>query len=113
MFVTKLSDSKCIWTANDNSQEHNEQCQHWIEPRAGFAMVLYIAYLEIKTTGTITLTWILLTATGFNVGIEGDVTFFGEIVCFQKGQLISKCPFGVIVWTKITTKKFDKFCHRI
>ena len=27
----------------------------------------------------------------------------------SKGQLISKCPFGVIVWTKIPTKKFDKF----
>ena len=26
-----------------------------------------------------------------------------------KGQLISKCPFGVIVWTKMPTKKFDKF----
>ena len=26
-----------------------------------------------------------------------------------KGQLISKCPFGVIFWTKILTKKFDKF----
>ena len=25
------------------------------------------------------------------------------------GQLISKCPFGVIVWTKIPTKIFDKF----
>ena len=32
---------------------------------------------------------------------------------FYKGQLISKCPFGVIVWTKISTKKFDKFCPRI
>jgi hypothetical protein len=30
-----------------------------------------------------------------------------------KGQLISKCPFDVIVWTKIPTKKFDKFCPRI
>ena len=30
-----------------------------------------------------------------------------------KGQLISKCPFGVIVWTKIPTKKFDKFFPRI
>ena len=28
---------------------------------------------------------------------------------FIKGQLISKCPFGVIVWTKIPMKKFDKF----
>ena len=27
-----------------------------------------------------------------------------------KGQLISKCPSGVIVWTKIPTKKFDNFC---
>ena len=26
-----------------------------------------------------------------------------------KGQLISKCPFGVIIWTKIPTKKFDNF----
>ena len=30
-----------------------------------------------------------------------------------KGQLISKCPFGVSVWTKIPTKKFDNFCPRI
>ena len=28
---------------------------------------------------------------------------------FTKGQLISKCPFGVIVWTKIPTKFFPKF----
>ena len=27
-----------------------------------------------------------------------------------KGQLISKCLLGVIVSTKIPTKKFDKFC---
>ena len=26
-----------------------------------------------------------------------------------KGQFISKCPFGVIVWTKIPTNKFEKF----
>ena len=31
----------------------------------------------------------------------------------SKGQLISKCPFSVIVWTKIPTKKIDKFCPRI
>ena len=30
-----------------------------------------------------------------------------------KGQLISKCPLGVIVWTKIPMKKFDKFCPRM
>ena len=39
-----------------------------------------------------------------NIGIVGYDT---------KGQLISKCPFGVIVWTKIPTKNFDKFCPRI
>ena len=27
-----------------------------------------------------------------------------------KGQLISKCPFGIIVWTKIPTKLFLDFC---
>ena len=27
-----------------------------------------------------------------------------------KGQLISKCPFGFIVWTKIPTKLFPDFC---
>ena len=30
-----------------------------------------------------------------------------------KGQLISKCPLGVIVSTKIPTKKFDNFCPGI
>ena len=29
---------------------------------------------------------------------------------FSKGQLISKCPFGIIVWTKIPTKLFLDFC---
>jgi hypothetical protein len=33
-----------------------------------------------------------------------------EDVHVPKGQLISKCPFGVIVWTKRPMKKFDKFC---
>ena len=35
---------------------------------------------------------------------------FLKITSYIKGQLISKCLFGVIVWTKITTKKFDKSC---
>ena len=30
-----------------------------------------------------------------------------------KGQLISKCPFGIIVWTKIPTKLFLDFCPEI
>ena len=30
-----------------------------------------------------------------------------------KGQLISKCPFGVIVWTKIPTKNLTNFCPSI
>ena len=30
-----------------------------------------------------------------------------------KGQLISKCPLGVIVSTKTPTKKFDNFCPGI
>jgi hypothetical protein len=42
---------------------------------------------------------------------------FNRAVTYQpalaKGQLISKCPFGVIASTKIPTKKFDNFCPRI
>ena len=31
------------------------------------------------------------------------------VLLCTKGQLISKCPFDVIVWTKIPTKKFPRF----
>ena len=31
----------------------------------------------------------------------------------SKGQLISKCPFGFIVWTKLPTKLFLNFCPEI
>ena len=31
----------------------------------------------------------------------------------DKGQLISECPFGIIVWTKIPTKLFLDFCPEI
>ena len=34
----------------------------------------------------------------------------GKLTKFAKGQLISKCPFGFIVWTKIPTKLFLDFC---
>ena len=34
-------------------------------------------------------------------------------ISFSKGQLISKCLFGVIVWTKIPTKNLTNFCPRI
>ena len=36
-----------------------------------------------------------------------------NIVLFKqcpKGQLVSKYPFGIIVWTKIPTKLFLDFC---
>ena len=39
--------------------------------------------------------------------------FSNIIGCIAKGQLISKCPFGVILWTKITTKNLTNFCPRI
>ena len=40
---------------------------------------------------------------------------FGILGFFQKTneEIISKCPFGVIVWTKIPTKIFENFCPRI
>ena len=38
-------------------------------------------------------------------------TCCGSEICHStKGQLISKCPFGIIVWTKIPTKLFVDFC---
>ena len=44
-------------------------------------------------------------------GYEGTKTIIDYVVV--KGQLISKCPFGVIVWTKIPTKNVTNFCPRI
>ena len=32
-----------------------------------------------------------------------------RLILIDKGQLISKCPFGVIVWTKTPTKFFPGF----
>ena len=34
----------------------------------------------------------------------------GHTELISKGQLISKCPFGFTVWTKIPTKLFLDFC---
>ena len=42
-----------------------------------------------------------------NKTIKGDILYPDS-----KGQLISKCPFGGVVSTKIPTKKFDNFCPR-
>ena len=41
---------------------------------------------------------------------KGSVGFRSNFFVDIKGQLISKCPFGVIVWTKIPTKFFQDFC---
>ena len=43
--------------------------------------------------------------------VEEILTKAFEIV--TKGQLISKCPFGFIVWTKLPTKLFLNFCPEI
>ena len=45
------------------------------------------------------------------------IFFVDEKICpvekDAKGQLISKCPFGFIVSTKLPTEKFDKLCPRM
>ena len=47
-------------------------------------------------------------------GTPGITKHFTNVLeDLAKGQLISKGPFGVIVLTKIPTKKFDNFCPRI
>ena len=45
--------------------------------------------------------------------LKDFLTHLFSKAALTKGQLISKCPLGVIIWTKIPTKKFDKFCPRI
>ena len=45
------------------------------------------------------------------MGMRGTKTIIDYVVV--KGQLTSRCPFGVIVWTKIPTKKFENFCPGI
>ena len=58
-----------------------------------------------------------LKETEFDIRFNPDVFRFVPNFSFQndnlfdigKGQLISKCPFSVIVWTKIPTKKFPRF----
>ena len=49
---------------------------------------------------------VLDTATEYKSTLEKSLTS-------AKGQLISKCPFGIIVWTKIPTKLFLDFCPEI
>ena len=51
----------------------------------------------------------LLFSLTFNENIYFTAKYLNRIV---KGQLISKCLFGVIDSTKIPTKKFDNFCPR-
>ena len=55
----------------------------------------------------------------FSVFFELLTTFFHNkrnpnlFYQITKGQLISKCPLGVIVWTKIPMKNMTNFCPRI
>ena len=48
-----------------------------------------------------------------NMKIFRSICFIFGMFVLGKGQLISKCPFGVIVSTKIPTEKFEKFCPRM
>ena len=40
------------------------------------------------------------------------LSIFDQLSTIFKGQLISKCPFGFIISTKIPTEKFNRFCPR-
>ena len=42
--------------------------------------------------------------------INQDHVIQNFMVLFAKGQLISKCLFGVIVWTKNQCKNYQNFC---
>ena len=51
---------------------------------------------------------------GLEYSIKGDLVSFNfyapRFFSTAKGQLISKCPYSVIIWTKIPTKLFKDFC---
>ena len=61
------------------------------------------------------LRWILTNEPRNSVNLATNLIFFFSILKIGrfKGQLISKCPFGFIVWTKLPTKLFLNFCPEI
>ena len=44
---------------------------------------------------------------------HGNAGNIGHRLMNVKGQLISKCPFDFIVWTKLSMKLFLNFCPEI
>ena len=69
-------------------------------------------FVELAFTNQKDLLKVTLDHIMFKYGRESELVLV-EARDVAKGQLISKCPFGVTVWTKIPTKQFDKFCPRI
>ena len=92
VFETKPPDSRRNRTAKNKNRQHANQYHCWIEPIGELAMVLFIAGLEMKTPGSIILILTLLATTELNVEVKGDVTFLGEIACFQA------CLFPWLQW---------------
>ena len=84
----------CSWYNNTyHASDLAEQSKHWF----GHLYMVGII-LPSKTT---TVRGITLTAAH-----SGSIWKFAMQA---KGQLISECLLGVIVWTKIPTKKFPRF----
>ena len=48
------------------------------------------------------------------IALKNTCFMFPDVTCISgKEQLISKCPFDFIVWTKLPTKLFLNFCPEI
>ena len=67
---------------------------------------LEIPYLEVHLIIDVKLNYV-------DIFIEGMLFFHFVFIMMYKGQLISKCPFGFIFWTKLPTKLFLNFCPEI
>ena len=66
-------------------------------------------HLSIKIVKQYSYSCNKITTTQIQISRQNGNVFFSNI----KGQLISKCPFGIIVWTKIPTELFLDFCPEI
>ena len=90
--VSKMDQTWSNWISHQSKYATVKSCQSYKKDKKGW--VFCLIFLD-----QICSKWIKL------VQIR-----FSPIKIVTKGQLISKCPFGFIVWTKIPTKLFLDFC---
>ena len=114
----------CISKINRETQYKNWKITHWLLLflKMKFIMqtffttthpsIFNLLKIGSKKRGRLSKTRIRLVIVSSDKPISPCQSLLHSHCRSPKGQLISKCPFGVIVSTKIPTKKFDNFCPR-